>query len=157
MLLPKRPLVTGLVAAALLTACGSGVVPSGSGSLKASASTTTTSYLFDCDPAAQGGPPLVIADDMQFTCPSVDGHATLTVLTHTVPGGGGNTGSGDPSPPRPLVSAVLTVTSPTVASYAAAGTLTDHGVFLNRSTSGSFDLHFPGGGPTTGTFRFTAP
>lgn len=143
--------VTGCLAAALLTACGSGVVPSGSGSREAGASTATDSYVFDCDPAAQGGPEIVIADGMQFARPSVDGRATLTVLTHTV------RGSGDPSTPQSLVSAVLTVTSSTVASHAAAGTLTDHSVFVNRSACGAFSVDFPGGGHPHGAFRFTAP
>ncbi|MFC3832768.1 MULTISPECIES: hypothetical protein [Deinococcus] len=139
--------------AALLVSCGSGVVPSGSGELRAAATTPAGSFAFRCDPAAQGGAEVVIGDDMQFSCPSDDARATLTVLLRTVHRPDPEGGTTD----EHVVSAVLTVAAPTPGSYAGASNLTSYTRWLNREFSGTFTIPLSGPGRVEGRFGFRAP
>lgn len=144
----RFPGVTGLLLLGL-TACGSGVVPAGSGRLEATATTSSGRYTFSCEPTGPGGQRVVLSDDMTFSCPSAEGQANLTVMLQSV-----QTNQDGKSETKNVVSVVLIVPGPPSATYSGVGQLGSYAKFLNRSYNGDFTAPLSKNASVSGSFRF---
>jgi hypothetical protein len=140
----------------LLTACGSGVVKPGGGNLSARATISNVTYMFNCDPAAQSGTPVVIDKQMSFSCPSEDGKANLTVLLGTVETKINEKTPSERTETKHTVAAVLVIVGPPAATYSGAGQVGGYSEFLNRNLSGDFQVGWPTVGSVQGSFSFSS-
>ena len=134
-----------------LAACGSGVVPAGAGRLVATATTPSGRYTFNCEPTGPGGQPVVIGDDMTFSCLSTEGQANLTVMLQSV-----QVSRDGKTETKNVVSAVLIVPGPPSATYSGVGTLGSHSRFLNRNYDGDFTAALSKNASVSGSFRFSS-
>ena len=135
----------------MLTACGSGIVRSGDGSLEASAVTPSGAYTFRCHPVGEAGLPVVIREDMSFSCDSTDQKANLTIFIKTI-----TDAAESKSTSRTVLSAVLLVYGPPALNYGGVGRLDGIDYLIKRRANGGFTANIMKGVMIKGSYRFSS-